>query len=523
VITLYHGGLYHLYRFKRYTDVRLVFAPDQQIAFFGGDPDNFEYPRYDLDVCFFRVYEDGKPAKIDHYLRWSPNGAADGELVFVSGHPGRTDRLDTLAHLEFLRDLVFPAALDEIRRREVMLDVFSGRSQESARRAQRDLFAYRNARKARLGVLAGLQDPALIDRKRKAEQEFRQAVAEHPELSQSSGDAWDQVAEALAASREIYFPHRLLEDGRAFYSTLFDKARTLIRLAEESEKPNAERLREYRQSNLPSLKLQLFSEAPIYKDLETAKLADSLSMYMEIIGAEDELVRRVMAGQSPGARAHALVQGTQLQEVAVRKRLAEGGLSAVKSSDDPMIQLALLVDPESRRLRQAYEEKVEEPLRQAYAKIARARFALAGTNVYPDATFTLRLAFGLVKGYRQFGQQIPPWTTIGGAYQHAAEHGNEPPFELPKVWMERKNQLDLSTPMNFVCTTDIIGGNSGSPVVNRKSELVGIIFDGNRYSLVWNFVYNDVQGRAVSVDSRAIVAALRKVYDAGPLLEELTR
>jgi hypothetical protein len=523
VVTLYRGGLYHLYCYRRYTDVRLVFAPEQAIAFFGGDPDNFEYPRYDLDVCFFRVYENDRPAKVEHFLKWSESGAADGELVFVSGHPGRTDRLNTLAHLEFYRDRVFPFRLDEIRRREVLLSIFSERSGENARRAKRELFGYKNRRKAYLGMLAGLQDPAVIQRKRVEEAGLRQGVLADPSLRQSCGDAWDQVVAAVDVWKAIYLDYHLLEDGAAFDGSLFDKARTLVRLAEESQKPNDERLREYRESNLPSVTQQLYSEAPIYKDLETVLLADSLGMYVELAGANDPMVLAVLAGKSPQSRAAELVSGTRLDDVAERKRLAEGGRAAIDAGDDPMIQLARLIDPPARDVRRRYEEQVDERLRGAYEKIAKARFALAGEAVYPDATFSLRLAYGVVKGYAEMGRQVPPWTLIGGAYEHAAEHGGEPPFQLPDSWIRHKQDLDLDAPMNFVSTCDIIGGNSGSPVVNRAGEVVGLVFDGNIQSLVWDFVYGDAEGRATSVHSSAIPETLRNVYDAAPLADELGR
>lgn len=523
VVTLYQGGQYHLYRFKKYTDVRLVFAPEQAIAFFGGDPDNFEYPRFDLDICFFRVYEDGKPARVPHFLQWSPAGPKDGELVFVSGHPGRTDRLNTVAHLEYLRDRVYPRTLDLLRRREVLLSTFSERSRENARRARDELFGYQNSRKARLGGLAGLQDPAIMGRKRAEEKQFRDAVAAGAKLKAECGTAWDEVAGALAAWRQIDVDYGLLERGTAFNSEYFAVARTLARMAEETARPNAQRLREYRESNLESLRQMLFSEAPVYDDLETLKLADSLSMLTEQAGATNPLVMKVLAGKSPAERAAELVAGTRLRDVALRKRLAEGGREAVGQSDDAMIHLARLVDAPAREVRKSYEEKVEEPLRQAYAKLANARFALHGTDLYPDATFTLRLAFGVVRGYTEQGRAIPPWTTLAGAYERSRERDNLPPFNLPQSWLERKDKLDLNTPFNFVCTADIIGGNSGSPVVNRKGEVVGIIFDGNLASLVWDYVYSDEPGRAVSVHSSAIVEALRKVYDAGALADELGR
>jgi regulator of RNase E activity RraB len=522
VVTLYNGGQYHLYRFKKYTDVRLVFAPERDAAFFGGDPDNFEFPRYDLDIAFFRVYENGKPAKIENYLAWSEVGAREGDLIFVSGHPGRTDRLDTVAHLEFLRDRVNPLSLNVIRRREVLLKTYADRSLENARRAQDELFAYQNSRKARLGMLAGLQDPAALNKKRAEEKALREAVAKNPRLREAYGDAWDQVAASIKTWNGIYDEYYLLERGNAFNSDLFTIARRLVRLAEETSKPNAERLREYSEAALESLRQQLFSEAPIYDDLETVKLEDSLSMLMEMMGANNELVQKALAGKSPQQRAAELVHGSHLSDVAFRKKLAEGGRQAIAESTDSMIQLARLVDEPARRVRKIYEEQVDEPQRQAYGKIAQARFAVYGSDLYPDATFTLRLAFGEVKGYQEKGEKIPWATTLGGTYKHAEAHGNREPFALPKSWIERKNRLNLETPFNFVSTADIIGGNSGSPVVNRQGELVGIIFDGNIHSLALDFIYTDEQARAVAVHSAGILEALRKIYRADSIVAELT-
>jgi Peptidase S46 len=521
VVTLYHGGKYHLYRYKKYTDVRLVFAPEKDIAFFGGDPDNFEYPRYDLDVCFFRVYEDGKPARLKDFLKWSSAGAKDGEAIFVSGHPGRTNRLDTVKHLEFLRDVAFPMALDMIRRREVALRTFAERGLENARQAQDELFSYQNSRKARLGGLAGLQDPTIMDLKRKQEQELRDAVQKDPKLKQEYGDAWDQVARSIEVLGGIYDEYQLYEQGRAFNSDLFVIARRLLRLAEESSKPNAERLREYGEAGLDSLKQQLFSEAPIYPDLEVVKLADSLSMLMEIEGADHPLVKQILAGRSPRERAAELVTGSKLADVALRKKLAEGGTAAIDASQDPMLELARLVDGPARKVRRIHEEQVEEPQRQAYGKIAQARFAIFGDSVYPDATFTLRLAYGKVAGYQEAGATLPPWTTMAGAYEHSKDHGGKDPFALPESWTKHKGDLNLNTPFNFVSTADIIGGNSGSPVINRAGEVVGLIFDGNIQSLVLDFIYTSDQARATSVHSSAIVEALRKVYGAKELADEL--
>ena len=527
VVTLYNGGQYHLYRYKRYTDVRLVFAPQKAIAFFGGDADNFEYPRYDLDICFFRVYENDKPVHTDNYLKWSETGAADGDLIFVSGNPGRTERGRTLAHVLYLRDFVVPDTLNLLRRMEVMLQGYSERSPENARRAEDDLFSVQNSRKAYLGILAGLQDPGIIEKKRQAEKELRDAVTKDPQLSRTYGDAWDQVATSIRTLVKIRNEYNLFAIGPqrgagALNSELFNIAIRLVRLAGESAKPNAERLREYSEAGLDSLKLELFSDAPIYDDLETVKLADSLSLMAETLGENNELVQMVLAGKSPRERAGQLVQGTKLKDVTTRKFIAVGGLKAIQESTDPMIQLARQIDPESRRIRQTYEQQVDEPQREAYSKIANARFGLYGSSIYPDATFTPRLSFGQVKGYSEMGKQVPWNTTLGAAYEYAAAHDNQNPFELPKIWVERKSQLNLYTPFNFVNTADIIGGNSGSPVINRQGELVGIIFDGNIESLIWDYTYTDEVGRAVAVHSVGILEALRKIYGANRLVSELT-
>jgi hypothetical protein len=522
VVTLYQGGQFHLYRYKRYTDIRLVFAPEKDIAFYGGDPDNFEYPRYDLDICFFRVYENGKPAKTEHFLKWSKAGARDNELVFVSGHPGKTERLDTMVHLEFLRDVDFPQRLNVIRRREVILRTYCDRSPENNRRGEDELFSYQNSRKARIGMLQGLQDPATMARRQKQENDLKQAMSS-PKGDASDLKAFDEIAESIKAWREIHLRHYLLERGVAFNSDLFQLARTLVRLVEEKTKPNAQRLREYAEAGLPSLQQQLFSEAPIYDDLERLKLGDSLGMLQELMGSDNDLVRKVLKGKSPEKRAAELVSGTKLRDVAVRKKIAEGDLDGVRWSADPMLQLASLVDEPARAVRKIYEERVEEPQRQACGKIARALFAVYGQEMYPDATFTLRLSFGPVKGYREAGKEIPWATDFAGLYRYAAEHKGREPYALPPRWnnKERLNSLDTKTPFNFVAAVDSIGGNSGSPVVNRKGELVGILFDGNIQSLVWDFVYTDEQARSVMVHSAGILEALRGIYLADELVAEL--
>lgn len=520
VITLYQGGLYHLYRFKKYTDVRLVFAPEQQIAFFGGDPDNFEYPRFDLDFCLFRAYEDGRPAQIRHFLRWSKAGAAEDELVFVSGHPGRTSRLLTVAELEVLRDARLPYSLAWLKDLEVLLTAYSARSQENARRAKDDLFGVQNSRKVYDGRYAGMLDPALLAAKRQAEQAFREAVASRPDLS-ATLDAWDRIAEAQRVIADHALRYNLLEGRHGLQGDLFSIARTLVRAAEERPKPNAERLREFGDAGRESLEFQLFSERPIYDDLEQLKLADSLSWMVAHLGSADPLVQQILAGRSPSQRAAELVQGTKVKDVAVRRRLYEQGKAAVDSAQDPMIDLARLVDTDARAVRKVVETQGEVK-EQAHARIAKARFAMEGAGQYPDATFTLRLAFGQVKGYEENGQAIPFQTTMAGLYQRASAQKYHPPYDLPTRWTKNKARLDLKTPLNFVCTADIIGGNSGSPVVNRRGEFVGIIFDGNIQSLVLDYAFTEDQARAVSVHSSAIVEALRKVYGARALADELT-
>ncbi len=521
VISLYQGNQYHLYRFKRYTDVRLVFAPEQQAAFYGGDPDNFEYPRYDLDICLFRVYENDKPAKIEHYLKWSKGGAKDSELVFVSGHPGHTDRMNTVAELEYLRDLGFPYLLQRLNRLEVLLSVFSGRSAENAREAKDLLFGVQNSRKARVGGLAGLLDPDVMNRKKAAEKGLREAVEKNPQL-RDVRDAWERIAEAQKIRAANIHKYTMLEGAAGFNTTLFGYARTLVRAAEELPKPNDQRLEEFTDSEKASLELRLFSRQPIYPQYEQVKLADGLTFLCDQLGYDNPLVQKVLAGKSPTERAAELIQGTRLQDVALRKKLYEDGKSAVDGSDDALIQLARLVDPEARAVRKVMETEVEEVRRQAYDQIARAKFAVEGTNTYPDATFTLRLAFGTVKGYEEAGKHIPFETHFAGLYRRAEEHHNQHPFDLPPRWVERKDRLDLQTPFNFVLTADIIGGNSGSPVINRNAEVVGLIFDGNIQSLVLDFMYTEKQARAVAVHSQGIIEALRKVYDAGPLADEMT-
>jgi hypothetical protein len=520
VVTFYSGQVYNLYKYKKYTDVRLVFAPEFEIAFFGGDPDNFTYPRYDLDITFFRVYENDKPAHLDNYLKWSPTGVKDGDLIFVSGHPGNTGRLLTMAQLEFLRDFQYPAALKLYARRIALLQEFSKQSEENARIAKEDIFSLQNSQKAITGYQSGLLDESIMRQKATDEAKLRASFKADPK-STGSTDPWEEIAQAIRTQRAIYPNLSFLERMRAFPSHLAQFARTLVRAADEKPKPNPDRLREFRESALPSLEQQLFSTEPIYKNLETTLLADGLSEMQDALGKDNPDVQKVLQGKSPADAAKDMIANTKLDDVAVRKQLYEGGKAAIEASNDPLIAVMRAIDPDARSARKEFEDKVDSVVRRDGSTIAKARFAQSGFTQPPDATFTLRLSYGVVKGYEENGKAIPFATTMGGAYEHAAEHGSQPPYSLPESWIKSKPTLDLKTPFNFVSTADIIGGNSGSPTVNKKGEVVGIIFDGNIESLPWNFAYSDTQGRAVSVDSRGIQESLRKIYGANALADEL--
>ncbi len=523
VVTLFQGGVYNLYRYKRYDDVRLVFAPEQQIAFYGGDPDNFEYPRFDLDICIFRAYENGQPAKLEHYLKWNRQGPKEGELTFVSGHPGKTDRQMTTDELAGLRDLEVPFLLGMFNRREVLLTAFAARSFENARRAREDLFGIQNNRKRYDGYQAALLDPEIWN-----DIELRQK-----KLTDEKGPLafFEKIKRAQEETEKILPIYNYFETfrgratatyraPRAFYSTLFKYARRLVRHADEMAKPNGERFPEFRDSFKESLELDLFSSEPIHEDVEILTLTDSLTDMAARFGDRDPMVQQVLAGKSPLARATDLVNGSKLKDPALRKQIYAGDAAAIANANDPMITLAKLVDAPAREARRKFEAQ-DEIKQQAYAEIAKARFALEGTSTYPDATFTLRLSYGTVRGYEENGKQIPPLTNFGGLFERSAEHNNQPPFDLPKRWLDHKAQLDPATPFNFISDADIIGGNSGSPVVNKANEFVGIIFDGNIQSLVLDCIFSDKQARAVSVDSAAISEALRKVYDANALADEV--
>ena len=523
VVTLYQGGQYNLYRYKKYTDVRLVFAPEFTIAFFGGDPDNFTFPRYCLDLALFRVYENNQPVKVENYFKWAKAGSKDGELTFVSGHPGTTQRLNTVAHLEYLRDTGQPLLLKYLDRSRGTFNKYGALGEEQARRAQEDLFGVENSLKAITGQQQGLEDKALMARKAAAEEKMLKAIAADEKKKKEYGDAWDAISKARRAQPAYERERRFLESGWGFNSKLFLTARTLVRLADEDAKANSERLPEYASAGRESLELNLYSPAPVYDDFETIKLADSLAFMRDELGANNPMVQKALAGKTPEARAAELVGGTKLKDVEYRKQLAAGGAKAIADSIDPMIVLARSVDAESRAVRKRYEGEVTGVERGAYAKIARAIFDTEGTKVYPDATFTLRLSYGAVKGYQEDGKQITPYTNFAGLYERAAKHGDKFPYQLPQSWVKAKPALNLQTPFNFVTTNDIIGGNSGSPIINRNAEIVGLVFDGNIQSLVGSFSYDESVNRTVAVDSRGMLEALRKVYGANEVADELMK
>jgi Peptidase S46 len=523
VVTLYQGGQYNLYRYKKYTDVRLVFAPEFQAAFFGGDPDNFNFPRFNIDMALVRVYENNEPVHPESYFKWSKSGTKDGELVFVTGHPGSTSRLDTVAHLQQLRDTSIPIILRLLERREAMLKKYMSLGAEQTRQAQDELNSIQNALKVYRGQLAGLKDQALMNTKMKDEAALRGSIAASPERQKMYGDAWEAIAKAHQGLPSYIRERRIFDQAGGFNSTLFNVARTLVRLAAERQKPDAQRLPEFTEARRASVELGLYSPAPIHEDFEKLKLGDSLGFMVELLGADHPLVKQILNGKTPEARAIELIEGTRLKDLAYRKELAAGGMTAIESSTDPMIVLARTIDTKAREMRRRYENEVTGVERANYARIARARFETEGTKLYPDATFTLRLSYGAVHGYMENGKKVAPYTTLGGLFERSANFKTEFPYNLPPRWTEKKSALNLSTPFNFVSTNDIIGGNSGSPTINKNAELVGLIFDGNIQSLVGDFIYDGSVNRAISVDSRGMLEVLRKVFNANEVADELTK
>jgi Peptidase S46 len=518
VISLYGGGEYWLYRYKKYTDVRLVFAPEAQAAFYGGDPDNFTYPRYDVDMALLRVYENDKPIDSTNHLKWNAKGPADGDLVFVSGNPGSTSRLSTYAQLEVARDHFLPLILAVLDRYLKVVEAYSAQGPEQARQAAGPIFGIQNAIKELRGSYDGLLDKNLMGKRQKEEQEFRARVASNPQWQKDYASTWDDIAQA--EQKEVSrIKQQVLSHLRG--SRMGDRALTVVQYVAEVKKPDGKRLDGFHDSQLESLRFELFSPAPVYPEMEEAVLTDSLNFALQELGPSDPFVKAVLDGKTPEAAVNEVYTATKMADPAFRKQLVEGGEAAVAASTDPMIVMARRLDPVVRELQKWNEDNVESVETSAGEKLAKARFAVYGKSAYPDATFTLRLAYGTVKGYPMNGTQAPPLTTLYGLYDRADSFSRKPPFDLPQRFVEHQNQLDLSTPVDFVSTCDITGGNSGSPVINRQGEIVGVIFDGNIESLVGDYVYDDTTNRAVAVDTAIMTEVLRKLYDAAPLADEL--
>jgi hypothetical protein len=522
VVSLYAGAVYHLYTYKVYSDVRLVFGVEYQTGFYGGDADNFTYPRYNVDVSMFRLYEHDKPAETPNYLKWSPKGSADGELIFTTGHPGSTQRLNTAAHFTYRRDLALPFSIANLEMREAAVKQWMAKSAENARQATTELFGIQNSLKSQRGQLKGLQDPAVMAKKEASEKRLRTELAKNPEKQKELGDAWDVIAKSLEVARQIDAERNFIAGAAGLNSTLFAQARMLVRAAYSPQPaatggrggqgaPPAGMPGGGRGGAQPALSLER----------EKLNLTGSLAFMQKHLGADHAIVKRILAGKTPEARAAELVDGCRLTDSEIRNLLQAGGKATIDVSTDPMIVLARSLEADAQAITKRYEDEVVAVQAAAYPKIGQAVFAVDGAKAYPDATGTLRLSYGTVKGYLEDGKKIPPYTYTAGLYERAAQHAGQPDYALAPKWVDARAALDPKTAFNFVSTNDIVGGNSGSAVVNRKGEIVGLIFDGNIQSLPGYFIYDETVNRAVSVDSRIILEALRKVYKADALANEI--
>ena len=516
-VSLYQGGQYWLYRYKRYEDVRLVFSPEIDLAMFGGDPDNFQFPRWCLDMSILRAYEGGQPAKTPDHLRFDWDGAEPGDAVFVSGHPGTTDRLLTVAQLETQRGTFLPFWLlrfSELRGRMLQ---YSKTGEEPRRIAESYLIQIENAIKVRRKQLDALLDPALIAAAKKKEQALQQAVAGDASLAGSAG-AWTDIENAQLVWRDILVPYTFIEGGAAFNSQLYSHARALVRAAAERARPNEQRLADYTDARLPALEQNLAAATPNYPDFEALRLSFGLERMREWLGPDDPLVRQVFGNDTPDAIADRVVRQTTLGDPAARKALYDGGQAAIDASSDPMIRLAALVDPAARALRKRFEEQVEGPVQRGQEAIAKARFAAYGTSIYPDATFTLRLSYGSMTGWTEKGEPVRPWTELARAFERAT---GQPPFRIPDRWLAAKDRLDMTTRANFTTNNDITGGNSGSPMVGSDGRIVGLAFDGNIHSISGSYWFDERINRTVGVHPAYIRTALERVYGAKGLLAEI--
>jgi hypothetical protein len=518
VVTLYHGGIYSLYRYRRYQDIRLAFAPEGSVAFFGGDPDNFTYPRFDLDVSFLRIYDDGRPLRAENYLKFASTGVKAGDIALTSGNPGASEREDTLAQLLFERDLQQPFLITFLSELRGLLSQYASQGVEAARTSSRLLFSVENSLKAYKGRQQALVDGRILADKARTESALRHRVAANPKLARATGDPWTQIAAAEAHEHDIAARWNLLERSAQSLSPLMARAIALNRYATESIKPDAERLEEYNAANSPALRLLVTSPVPIYPQLERTVIAWWLTKVRENLGTTDRDVESILGKQSPDELAAAIVSGTHLQDAALRGQLLDGGAAAIAAYHDPLMDFVRTLDGPARRVRADRENNVAAVITKNSALIAKARFALEGTKDYPDATFTLRLSYGAVAGYRENGHDVPPITDFAGAYAHAT---GRDPFRLPDDWIAAEPNVNSRINLNFVSTNDIIGGNSGSPVIGRHGEVIGLIFDGNIQSLAGDFGYDQSVNRAVAVDVTGIVEAMGKIYHAGRLVSEL--
>ncbi len=517
VVSVYHGGVYDLYRYKRYNDVRLVFAPEFSVAQFGGDPDNFNFPRFGFDIGLVRAYEGDKPVTSRDYLHWSANGTKVGDLVFVSGNPGGTFRELTTAQLAFERDTLYPFRIPEMAEWRGQLEAFVARGPEQAREANDALFFLENGLKVYFGRQQALLDPQFVGTKTREEQRLRAATAANPKLA-ACASAWDDIAKIEHLRARLYVRNMALT-SRAFRAGLLGDAVALVRAANERAKPNLERLPEYSDKALVNVQQQLTAAVPVYKDLEKLELTLVLTLIRRDLGADDPFVRKMLGKESPEQLAHRLVTGTHLEDVKVREGLYNGGQSAVDSSTDPMIRFAASINDDLLAVRKDYEARVDAPTLAAAEKIAKARFAIYGASIDPDATFTLRLTYGTVKGFEDAeGKFVEPYTNIGGLFNRAT---GAPPYDLPESWLKAKASLNLSAPMNLSTTNDTTGGNSGSPVIDKDANIVGLLFDGNIFSLGGNYGYDPVKNRSIAVDSRGLLEGMRNVYHIDRIVNEI--
>lgn len=527
VVSLYRGGKYNLYKYRRFQDIRLVFAPEESIAFFGGDPDNFMFPRYNLDVSFIRIYgSDGKPAKMEHSLKWAQDNAREGDLTFVSGNPGGTNRMLTVSQLEDARDYRLPMSLMRLSELRGLITEYQLRGKEQHRHGQDVLFGVENSVKALKGRHAALADKDFFAQLAKNEADFRAKIKAKPELEKLYGQVWENIATTVKKGQAIRKEYGALETG--VNSELFDIARTLVRYGDESVKPNGERLREFSDARLPQLKQGLLSNKPIYDELEVTLLTWSLTKIRENLGPDHPAVKKMLGNKSPAEVAAVLIKTTKLKDLKAdkngnatggyRKELFDGGAAKIAASKDPMIEFVRLFDAEARAVRKKFETEVDGPMKRQQELLARARFAVYGDSTYPDATFTLRLSYGSIKGYQEDGREVKPVTTFAGAF---ARNTGAEPFALPASWLKAKDKLNLDTPFNLATTNDVIGGNSGSPLVNKNGEVIGLIFDGNIQSLGGDFGFDESVNRSVAVHSAALIEAMDKVYGAHRLVEEL--